>query len=104
MSPAANILVITTVLAVFIAVQPAESASTYRCGHRIVSVGDRKFEVEEKCGKPKSRDVISEVKVKTRHLKKTELVEEWIYDLRYGWWDVLTFRGSRLVKIEGIKK
>jgi hypothetical protein len=104
MPKAVKIIFIAAVMATFIIVRPAESVSTYRCRHRLVSVGDRMFEVEEKCGKPKSKDVISEVKVKTRHLRKTELVEEWLYDIRYGWWDVLTFRGSRLVRIESIKK
>jgi len=99
-----KMLAIALVLSAFIAAQSAEGASTYRCGHRLVSVGDRKFEVEAKCGTPKSKEVISEVKVKTRYLNKTQLVEEWLYDLRYGWWDVLTFRGSKLVKINGIKK
>ena len=83
---------------------PSEGFSTYRCGNHIVQVGDHGFEVEAKCGEPKSRDLISEVKVRTRYMNKTQWVEEWLYDIRYGWWDVLTFRGGRLVKIQAVRK
>ncbi|NQD96555.1 DUF2845 domain-containing protein, partial [Pseudomonas sp. CrR25] len=33
-------------------------ADTLRCGSQLVSVGDRSFEVERKCGEPAFRDLV----------------------------------------------
>ncbi len=104
MSMTARMLAIAVLLPAFIFIQSAEGISAYSCGHNLVSVGDRKFQVEAKCGTPKSKEVVSEVKVKTRYLNKKQVVEEWLYDIRYGWWDLLIFQGSRLVRIRAIKK
>lgn len=100
----------------------AADTSDIRCGTRIVSRGDRKFDVLAKCGEPTFRSVRYEKRVKRdfyrdlfphRDLRESEQyrdplfveelveVEEWVYNLgslqfvRY-----LTFENGYLVTIE----
>jgi len=94
----------------------------FRCGNKLVSIGDRKFEVITKCGEPTYRDVRYEKRVKRdlyrdlfppREPRESEqyreplfveemvAVEEWVYNfgslqfVRY-----LTFENGILVNIE----
>ena len=87
-------------LALFAAVTPAWSATTLRCDHKLVKVGDPKFIVEEYCGAPLSKDFVGQTTYYDGNRKQKVYVEEWIYELRYGFYDILTFRGNRLIKME----
>jgi hypothetical protein len=80
------------------------SATTLRCGNQLVSVGDLKFIVEERCGTPLSKDIVGETTYYDGFKKQRLMVEEWIYELRYGYYDILTFRGNRLLKMEWKQK
>lgn len=74
------------------------NAETMRCGSKLVSVGDRSFEVLRKCGEPDQRD---EVGYLLGGYDRRELrVEEWIYGPSNGMFSILTFEGNRLVRIE----
>lgn len=42
---------------------PAESASTLRCGNRIVSLGESRYSVRAKCGPPSQKDVRFEKRI-----------------------------------------
>ena len=67
-------------------------------------MGDRAYEVEQKCGTPKSRQVIGKTKFKEELETKTVLIEEWVYELRYGWTDILTFTGGKLSDIASVRR
>ena len=74
------------------------NADTLRCGSKLVSVGDRAFEVLRKCGEPDQRD---EVGYLLGGYDRRELrIDEWIYGPRNGMLSILTFEGNRLVRIE----
>lgn len=76
----------------------AANADTMRCGSKLVSVGDRAFEVLRKCGEPDQRD---EVGYLLGGYDRRELrIDEWIYGPRNGMLSILTFEGNRLVRIE----
>lgn len=92
------------------------SASDFRCGANIISLGDRKFDVLRKCGNPDNVEVREEVRIKRdlgthfflpgeeppRFLFAKELVtvEEWEYNLGPGRFiRYLTFENGRLIKI-----
>ncbi|MFD1259503.1 DUF2845 domain-containing protein [Entomomonas asaccharolytica] len=74
---------------------------TMRCGTKVVSVGERVFEVERKCGIPDTQlfvgftgDGSSEGNVP---------IEEWIYNQTTGSataYSLLRFEGGKLVSIE----
>ena len=91
-------------LAIFLWGINAFALTTYRCNSQLVSVGDRKFEVEKKCGEPFSREFVGERTYLQGGKERTDYIEEWVYDLRYGFYDILTFEGGRLVRIEAVQK
>jgi hypothetical protein len=76
----------------------AAQAETLRCGTQLVSVGDRTFEVERKCGAPAYRDLVGYTLggYDRRELK----IEEWVYGPDNGMLSILTFEGNRLTRIE----
>lgn len=73
-------------------------ADTLRCGSQLVSVGDRSFEVEQKCGEPAFRDLVGYTlgSYERREFK----IEEWVYGPSNGMLTILTFEGNRLTHIE----
>lgn len=73
-------------------------ADTLRCGSQLVGVGDRSFEVLQKCGEPAFRDLIgySLGPYERREYK----IEEWVYGPDSGMLTILTFEGNRLRTIE----
>lgn len=75
-----------------------------RCGTNLVSEGDSKLEVLEKCGEPLSKEIVGYIKYRRQWYGKTVKLEEWIYDIPGGYYYLLTFEGSRLVKVEQIRK
>ncbi|MFH1982373.1 MAG: DUF2845 domain-containing protein [Pseudomonadota bacterium] len=87
-------------LAIIVVVTPAWSATTLRCDHKLVKVGDPKFIVEEYCGAPLSKDFVGQTTYYKGNRKQKVYIEEWIYEMRYGFYDILTFRGNRLIKME----
>ncbi len=73
-------------------------ADTLRCGSQLVTTGDRAFEVERKCGVPQHRDLVGYSL--SRNDRQEFRLEEWVYGPRNGMLSILTFEGSRLVRIE----
>ena len=114
-------IVLTSCIVVVVLLLAAVSQaadSDFRCGNKIISVGDRKFDVLRKCGEPSNVEVRQEIR--TRNLGSVVLgpekriqiypapflvdelvtIEEWEYNsgptkfIRY-----LTFENSFLVSI-----
>lgn len=69
-----------------------------RCGSALVSVGDRAFEVQQKCGDPDHRNDVGYTlgSYDRREFK----VEEWVYGPRNGVTYILTFEANKLKRIE----
>ncbi|WP_248804975.1 DUF2845 domain-containing protein [Pseudomonas sp. MWU13-2100] len=73
-------------------------ADTLRCGSRLISVGDRKSEVLDKCGEPRSQDLVGYQRSFDR---RTEVqIEEWVYPQSGGMVQYLRFVGGRLERID----
>lgn len=88
-----NLLAVTLALSCGLA-----EAGTLRCGSKLVTEGDRAFEVERKCGKPDHRDLVGYT---GGYYGGHELViEEWVYGPTNGMLSILTFQGNKLVRIE----
>lgn len=85
-------------LTLLLAFASAVQAETLRCGSQLVSVGDRSFEVEQKCGEPAFRDLTGYTlgPYQRREMK----IEEWVYGPSNGMLTILTFEGNRLTHIE----
>jgi len=76
-------------------------ADTLRCGSQLISVGDRMFEVQQKCGQPISQDIVG-YKETVNHFRQVDQVQvqEWIYGPNNGMYQYLRFEGGRLVRID----
>ena len=76
-------------------------ADTLRCGSQLISVGDRMFEVQQKCGQPVSQDIIG-YKETVNHFRQVDQVQvqEWIYGPNNGMFQYLRFEGGKLVRID----
>jgi hypothetical protein len=85
-------------LALLLCCNVSAHADTLRCGSQLVGVGDRAFEVQQKCGEPTHRDLVGYTlgPYERRELK----IEEWIYGPSNGVLTILTFEGNRLTRIE----
>ncbi|MCU1718795.1 DUF2845 domain-containing protein [Pseudomonas sp. 5P_3.1_Bac2] len=83
-------------LAAFSAV--AQADSSMRCGSQLISLGDRRFEVQEKCGEPVSRDLVGYTL--GSYDRREYQLEEWLYGPDNGMFSILTFEGTRLRAIE----
>ena len=76
----------------------ASADDTWRCGQKLVSLGDRTFEVQQKCGEP---NLSSTVGFTTDYNGNQQLpIAEWVYGPPNGAYYILTFTGSRLTAIE----
>ncbi|MDE3735581.1 MULTISPECIES: DUF2845 domain-containing protein [Pseudomonas] len=73
-------------------------AETMRCGSKLISIGDRTFEVLQKCGEPVHRDLVGYTL--GSYDRREFSVEEWVYGPKNGMLSILTFEGNRLVRIE----
>jgi hypothetical protein len=73
-------------------------AETLRCGSQLVSLGDRRFEVLQKCGEPAFRDLVGYSLGPND--RREYPIEEWVYGPSNGMLSILTFEGSRLRTIE----
>lgn len=76
----------------------AQADSNLRCGSSLVKIGDRTFEVQEKCGQPAYRDEIGYTL--GNNDRREYRMEEWVYGPENGMLSFLTFEGGRLKSIE----
>ena len=97
----------------------ANEASAFRCGVRLVAVGDSKYEVLRKCGEPTSVESWLEKRIEPYSVEPFSdgrrfylqnptfatvvyvAVEQWLYDFgRNRFMRTLTFENNRLTRIE----
>ena len=74
--------------------------STYRCQNsKLVHVGDSAFIIKLKCGDPLHQEIIN-----TGYGKGGQVVSEWYYPMKNGWYGVLTIRAGKLIRIDTIQQ
>ena len=88
----------TTLLLALTGVSSLAQADTLRCGSQLVSLGDRRFEVLQKCGEPAFRDLVGYSLGPSE--RREYQIEEWVYGPDNGMLSILTFEGTRLRAIE----
>lgn len=77
------------------------SQASMRCGNNLINEGFSKFEVIQKCGEPKNREVIDPViGSNNKTPNKSVSVENWVYGPSNGVYRYLKFIDGVLVKIE----
>jgi len=88
----------TTLLIALTGASSLAQAETMRCGSQLVSLGDRRFEVLQKCGEPAFRDLVGYSL--SPNERREYQIEEWVYGPYNGMLSILTFEGTRLRTIE----
>ena len=79
------------------------AGSSIRCGNYLISVGDLKIKVLDRCGEPISKEKIELNSSRHRRVDDNyRYLELWTYEFHYGYYDVLTFKGGKLIKIESM--
>lgn len=71
----------------------------WRCGSNVIEQGMRMYDVIEKCGEPKYKQVVGELILP----ENSSMVKTYVWEFVYkngGFTRILTFHGSKLVKIE----
>lgn len=92
-------LLLYTMLSFLFAV-PSFAGSSIRCGNNLVSVGDPKIKILDKCGEPITKD---EIEINPTFRRNTyRFIEQWTYSFHYGYYDILHFKGGKLIKIDPI--
>jgi len=78
----------------------AAQANSMRCGNRLVTPGDTKSSVLNKCGEPSFRDVVGIERTRDRSTSTSVIVEEWSYSQGQGRLQkTVVFHGNRVVRI-----
>jgi hypothetical protein len=109
----------SVVLLMMVMLMASNEAAAFRCGTRLVSVGDSKYEVLWKCGEPTWVESWVEKRIQPYSVEPFSdgyrfylpsptfatvvyvNVEQWVYDQgRTQFTRVLTFENSRLARIE----
>jgi len=88
----------TTLLLALTGASSLAQAETLRCGSQLVSLGDRRFEILQKCGEPAFRDLVGYSLGPNE--RREYQIEEWVYGPDNGMLSILTFEGTRLRAIE----
>lgn len=86
-------------------------AYALRCGTKLVTEGDLVLQVRDKCGDPKSEELIgytlrpgfNNANPNVAYEREYK-IEQWVYGPEMGYYNVLTFEGGRLKRIERIKE
>lgn len=91
--------VINAIMAVLLLVSSQAQAASFRCGTRIVIIGDSVSRLVRSCGKPelkyKARETIRE-----DGRRQTTGVTHWVYDRGRRKSMVVSVRSGKVVKIE----
>lgn len=74
-------------------------AATFRCGSKLVSLGDRTFQVLQKCGEPSYREALGYELSDYPYYRREAPISEWVYGPRNGFIYFLRFEGNRLAQI-----
>ena len=62
-------------------------------------MGDSAFIIKLKCGDPLHQEIIN-----TGYGKGGQIVSEWYYPMKNGWYGVLTIRAGKLIRIDTIQQ
>jgi hypothetical protein len=81
-----GLIKIFTIISSILFITSVAHADTLRCGHNLISIGDHKLIVEEKCGEPVSKERIAYEVAREFHpdpnYKRYRFIDEWVYDSR----------------------
>ena len=78
--------------------------ASFRCGNTFIDTGDSRAKVFHHCGEPYQREIIGYVKSLENNFLIEWAVEAWTYDRTPDVFNIVTFKGNRVMNIESEKK
>jgi hypothetical protein len=78
--------------------------ASFRCGNTIIDTGDSRARVLHHCGEPYQREIIGYVRSVENEEMIELVVEAWTYDRTPDIFNIITFKGNRVMNIESEKK
>ena len=92
-------------LLILVIALPAQSKdASFRCGNTFIDTGDSRARVFHRCGEPYRREIIGYVKSVENEELIEFAVETWTYDSGPDIFNIVTFKGNRVMNIESEKK
>ena len=78
--------------------------ASFRCGNSFIDTGDSRAKVLFHCGEPYQRETIGYFKSKKNEEMIEFVIEVWTYDSTPDIFNIITFKGNRVMNIESEKK
>jgi hypothetical protein len=78
--------------------------ASFRCGNTIIDTGDSRARVLHHCGEPYQREIIGYVRSAENKEEIELVIEAWTYDRTPDIFNIITFKGNRVMNIESEKK
>lgn len=98
-------LVMILGLLILVIALPAQSKdASFRCGNTFIDTGDSRARVFHHCGEPYRKEIIGYVKSVDNEELIEFAVEAWTYDSTPDLFNIITFKGNRVLNIESEKK
>ena len=101
---------LTGLVAFVCAITATPAALALRCGTSLIHEGDLAIQVRQHCGDPASEEVIGYTLRPARIAEGSAVayerelkIEQWVYGPESGYYNVLTFEGGRLKRIERLR-
>ncbi len=106
--------ILVSIITLFLLLTPSLSYGGFRCGKKLITIGDNKLEVLAKCGEPdlKEIEVVSTDSSWGEHMdwkqrrtgkirSSTKVIETWIYNMgAHRFMKILRFEGSKVISID----
>jgi hypothetical protein len=97
--------VILLALLVLVITLPAYGKdASFRCGNTFIDTDDSRARVLHHCGEPSRREIIGYVRSTENEELIEFVVEAWTYDSAPDIFNIITFKGNRVLNIESEKK
>jgi hypothetical protein len=78
--------------------------ASFRCGNNIIDTGDSRARALHHCGEPYQREIIGYVRSAENEEGLELVIEAWTYDRNPDIFNIITFKGNRVMNIESEKK
>ena len=78
--------------------------ASFRCGNTFIDTGDSRARVFHHCGEPYRREIIGYIRSTENEELIEFAVEAWTYNSTPDIFNIITFKGNRVLNIESEKK
>ena len=99
-----RLVIFLGLLIMFIHLPAYGKDASFRCGNTIIDTGDSRARVLYHCGEPYQREIIGYIRSVENEEMIELAIEAWTYDRTPDFFNIITFKGNRVMNIESEKK